>query len=329
MRPTIWSTYQDAKQQWRRLKTMTYFVYDMRHTFGAMFWPEPHTDAVTLSSALLFQYHKLEKGLVMPGKRRLFGVDPARATMRLVRRWTERGHDPTDPVYLGAIEALAAYERRLTESGLDPDDRILGETRRFLGHETAREPALSTPQPLPAGFGPGTGFAELALARRSVRDYRPDPVPRSLVEMAVAVAQLSPSACNRQPCRVLVVSEPGEKESLLRYQNGNRGFGHLAPHVAILSADERSFFDASERHEPYIGGGLFAMSLILALREQGVASCCLNWCVPPAHDMAVHRLFDLPSEHRIIMLISFGWPPEGCQVPRSPRRSRQEVLRYR
>lgn len=42
--------------------------------------------------------------------------------------------------------------------------------------------------------------------RRSVRGFKPDPVPRELLEEALAMAQWAPSNCNVQPWRVTIAS---------------------------------------------------------------------------------------------------------------------------
>ena len=47
-------------------------------------------------------------------------------------------------------------------------------------------------------------FEKLAAARRSVRAYRPDPVPEPLLRQVLEAARLAPSACNRQPFRIVV-----------------------------------------------------------------------------------------------------------------------------
>ncbi|MCB1407778.1 MAG: nitroreductase family protein [Rhodobacteraceae bacterium] len=49
-------------------------------------------------------------------------------------------------------------------------------------------------------------FDTLVRARRSVRGYRPDPVPRAIIEQIVATALWAPSNCNVQPWSVHVVS---------------------------------------------------------------------------------------------------------------------------
>jgi nitroreductase len=51
-------------------------------------------------------------------------------------------------------------------------------------------------------------------ARRSVRGFRPEPVPRELIVEALSLAQRSPSNCNVQPWRVFIAS--GERRDRLR-----------------------------------------------------------------------------------------------------------------
>jgi nitroreductase len=296
-----------------------------------MYWPTKSVAQNKLAAELLFQYHKIEKGLVMSGPVRLFGIEPALATVKLARRWVAVGFARQDSVFLGALETLRSYHARITNASLDPEDQVTSVLGRLFTDFPERAPVLATPVAFDTLAAVGSssdkkGFAKLALARRSVRNFKSDLVPIEIIETAIRSAQLAPSACNRQPCRIYLLSDPSRRKELLSFQNGNRGFGHLAPHIAILTADESCFFDASERHEPYIDGGLFAMSFILALRDMHVSSCCLNWCVPPQHDSAIHQRFSVPRSQRIVMLIAIGYAELNTFVPRSPRRLLSDVL---
>lgn len=49
-------------------------------------------------------------------------------------------------------------------------------------------------------------FEELVRTRRSVRGYKPDPVPRELIDEIIAVAKGAPSSMNTQPWHVHVVT---------------------------------------------------------------------------------------------------------------------------
>lgn len=331
--PALWAFYWLIKSQVKRVFLLRYFLYDIWRVYCLMYWSGQFTGKTTLSAELLFQYHKLEKGLVMPGPRRMFGAEAASATMALCRRWIANGLPRRDPVFLGAIESLAAYRSRILSLSLIPQPSVLDSISKFLDEVPERAPELATPRPLIPERNDKTAnslrsFVQLAEMRRSVREFLPQSIEPEIFERAVRAAQLAPSACNRQPCRLWVISDAEKIKLLLSFQNGNRGFGHLAPHVAILTSDEACFFDASERHEPYVDGGLFAMSLILALCDNGVSSCCLNWCVPPKNDRAVRQIFRIPRSERIIMLLAYGRAPANCHVPRSPRRDLAEVVKY-
>ena len=57
-------------------------------------------------------------------------------------------------------------------------------------------------------------FVDIVSRRRSMRDFKPDPVSRELIESVFDMAQRAPSNCNTQPWFVHVVT--GEKLERLR-----------------------------------------------------------------------------------------------------------------
>ena len=59
-------------------------------------------------------------------------------------------------------------------------------------------------------------FFDVVSRRRSMRDFKPDPVPRELIESVFGTAQRAPSNCNTQPWFVHVVT--GETLEQLRQE---------------------------------------------------------------------------------------------------------------
>lgn len=59
---------------------------------------------------------------------------------------------------------------------------------------------------LPATSAETMSLAEALRQRRSVRGYRPDPVPQAVLDEVFGLAQLAPSNCNIQPWKVFVAS---------------------------------------------------------------------------------------------------------------------------
>ncbi|ABM93693.1 nitroreductase family protein [Methylibium petroleiphilum] len=316
-----------AKIVLKRWVKLRHFISDLLHAKSFMFWSAQDTSYAKLSSELIFQYHKLEKGLCMAGPRRFFGRDPVIATCRLVKRWSGAGLPSNDPVFLGAIETLRAYRDRLAVTPPPPEHAtqiwsLLNECLSLA----PPTPSLTTPRPYQPSAGTAATFDLLCAQRRSVRAYTTDVVPISLIHEAIATAQLSPSACNRQPWRLHIYRDPQRTKHLLELQNGNAGFGHQLTTLLVVCADSRTFFDATERNEPYVDAGLFVMSLLLALQSRGLASCCLNWCVSPDTDQKGHDRGDIPSNEKIIMYLAVGYADAQAMVPRSPRRNLETVV---
>lgn len=293
-----------------------------------MYWPRAHSCIDTLSAELLFQYHKLEKGLVMPEPRRMFGVAPAKKTMKLLAEWEFLSTKANqDPIFLAGIGALQSFQKHIKALELDKNDLISTELCHFLAQYSDQTSLFPTPTKKNDYFNP-VDFKSLSVARRSVRSFQDKVVPKQILIDSFESAQLAPSACNRQPCSVKIVNDANLKAELLKYQNGNHGFGHLAPTVAIILADSKYFFGVIERHQPFIDGGLFSMSFLLALQSHGVSSCCLNWCVTPENDRKVHDLLGIEKSQRIIMYMAIGYAPENIEVATSTRRLSSQKLDF-
>ena len=70
-------------------------------------------------------------------------------------------------------------------------------------------------------------FDEVLLGRRSIRGYKPDPVPKSLIKEVLALAMRSPSSMNTQPWNFTVVS--GDPLNRIRAGNTERNLAGV-PH---------------------------------------------------------------------------------------------------
>ncbi len=93
---------------------------------------------------------------------------------------------------------------------------------------------------------------EAALRRRSVRRFRPDPVPMSLLKEVLATAQAAPSAWNLQPWRLVAVLDPGLKKALRAAAFGQEAV-ETAPVVLVVYSDMK---DALAHLEEVIHPGL-------------------------------------------------------------------------
>jgi nitroreductase len=84
--------------------------------------------------------------------------------------------------------------------------------------------------------------AAAAAARRSVRVYRQEPVPREDLDRIFETVRLAPSAFNVQPWRFVVVTDPELKAALGVAANGQKQVAG-APAVIVLYTDMKDVLD--------------------------------------------------------------------------------------
>lgn len=277
--------------------------------------------------------HVLEKGLSMPEPRPRFGEAMVKSLHELMHAYASSGGSCRDPHFQSALEVLQGYAQRHAELGVNVDDILIPAIRKdmetwqtgcnieHLGilHFT-RDSFFSASDSI---------FPEFNASRHSCRHFDPSlPVERDRIECAVRMALRSPSACNRQPVRVYAITDKPAVDRCMALHNGSRGFGHLIPALLIVTARMDVFTGPGERNESYIDGGLFSMSLMLALHQQRLGCVPLNWSVVPRQDRKLKSLATIPDGENVIMLLAIGHPVERFSIPQSARRGLDEVLEF-
>lgn len=282
------------------------------------------------AAAIIKTYHRIEKGLSLPAPRPGFGAPAANQLIEEVSAYIETyGADAITRAALNTLDEYLAFNRRCgvevsasimdcvarvsARQGAVADDYRAGGTRT-VSRDEIQSVGLMDLQPF---------FA----SRYSVRQYANREVDLALIERAAAMAQKTPSVCNRESGRLMVISDKTLMARAFSHQNGNRGFGEQADKLLIVAADQACFLNVGERYQAWIDGGMYAMSLVYALHSLGLGTCCLNWSVEPDADRALRAELELPQQWAVIMMISVGHLPDHFAVAQSPRRPLSEVFR--
>ena len=188
-------------------------------------------------------------------------------------------------------------------------------------------------------------FWRTIFDRRSIRRYRPDPVPREIIERALTAAIWAPSAHNRQPWRFVVITRPEAKRALAEAmarpwredlrRDGvppaeiearvQRSYQRLTqPPVLILGCltmtDMDRYPDPQRQRLEWIMAvqslALALGNLMLAAHHQGLGSCWM--CGPLFAPESVRAALDLPEDWEPQAIISLGWPDETRESTRRP-----------
>lgn len=275
-------------------------------------------------------YHQLEKGLSLSQPRRNFGMPVIDLLFAELHAYCAAyGVCAPATTAVAALLAYVDFHERLGEPAEHVRGRLYALLQQYnISPEQAREwrggvLALSRDGIARARLGSFKSFFE---SRYSIRHFGGGAVAPEDLRRAVETAQKTPSVCNRQSWHVHAFDQPAQMARLLDIQSGSRGFGDQASTVLIVTSDLRSFLGIGERYQAWIDGGMFSMSICLALHDLGYGSCCLNWSKEPGADRAMRAAAGLPAHEQIIMLIAVGTLPDEFSVARSYRPPVDQVL---
>ncbi|MRR11387.1 nitroreductase [bacterium] len=166
-------------------------------------------------------------------------------------------------------------------------------------------------------------FRDLAAARYSVRAYRPDPVPDDLLREILEAARLAPSACNRQPFRIVVVRTAGREADLLRVYP-KPWFVEAPLVLAVCAVPGEAWVRA--RHDGWSAAETDATiatdHLLLAAADRGLGPC---W-VAAFDPAAAREVLGLPDGIVPVAFTPLGWPRDTAGP--KERRPLDELVRY-
>lgn len=277
-----------------------------------------------MQAMMTMEAHAIEKGFCFPEPHLGYGSSRIRLLLRFMRQYRDAGFDCSHFAFRNAQSVLSAYLNYHEENSYD-----LGALRTeilpwaAMADEIGGYKVLLKEDVLKQAEG---NFESCAMSRYSIRNFSSISVPLELIRGAVRVAQKSPSVCNRQSWHVYVIKDPELKEKALTLQNGNRGFGHTADFVAVITSDLQTFASAEGRNQCFVDGGLFSMSLMYALHSRGVGTCPLNWMVSPEQDRKLRKVASIKPSENIIMMMVGGFLPKTLRVPKSARPMENTVI---
>ena len=173
-------------------------------------------------------------------------------------------------------------------------------------------------------------FLELVKARQSDRAYDKNrPVEPEKLERILEAARLAPSACNAQPWKFVVVTDP---ELAIKVGKASAGLGMNkfakdAP-VHILIVEESMNITSllgskiKDKYFPLVDIGIAASHICLAAESEGLGSCILGWF----DEKGIKELVGIPQKKRLLLDITIGYSLK----PKKPkvRKAKEKVVAY-
>ena len=194
---------------------------------------------------------------------------------------------------------------------------------------------------------------EFLRSRRSVRSFRPDPIPEAVLQRIIETATYAPSAHNKQPWRFIVLTGSDARSRLAKAITGKFRFDMLAdgtsdaeiqarvertvrrvkeaPVVIVLCRDVtqvNSQPDAIRQEAEATMGiqsvALAGLQLLLAAQVEGLGGTWICW--PLFTLQATRAALELPADWEPQAMIFLGYSAEQPVTPE--RKPIQEIVRY-
>lgn len=192
----------------------------------------------------------------------------------------------------------------------------------------------------------------VADARRTVRHFSSEPVPREAIETAIRIAGTAPSGAHRQPWTFVAISDPETKERIRQAAEAEeRAFYdskitdewraaleplgtdfvkmHLteAPWLIVVFRQDYEIAEDGGRIKNYYmteSVGIAVGFLIQALHRAGLATLTHT----PAPMTFLREICFRPPNEKPFLILPVGYPHPDAQVPDMGRKTLDEIAKF-
>jgi|TARA_B110000879_G_C11161620_1_gene509383 nitroreductase len=280
-----------------------------------------------LVAKIISLYHVIEKGLSIDRPRLRFGVPRIKMLMRYIAIYSgrvDRGN--WDIQVVSSLKVLREYSKFNKDRGADSllvdeflkDYSDVLEVEHIKGGTKALDLDEFFSQEAPL-------FDTVVSLRSSVRNFGVGEVALADVHSAIALAQQSPSTCNRQSSRVLITKDRIQIDELLALQGGANGFSEQINCLLVICSDLSCYQGPGDRTSGIIDGSLFGMSFLHAATRYKIASIPLNWSKNYKDDIKLRAMISFPDSYAVLFFVGLGVFKNNVRVPCSTKNSTHEI----
>jgi nitroreductase len=177
----------------------------------------------------------------------------------------------------------------------------------------------------------GKDFLDLIISRQSDRKYSDKPVEKEILDRIIEAGRMAPSACNAQPWKFIVVTDPDLIPKLAEAASakliGMNSFVNQATALIVIVRESPNFTSkvgATIKNKDYslIDIGIASENICLQAKAEGIGSCILGWF----DESYVKKLLSIPRSKRVELIITLGYSLSDKREKR--RKPPEETVSY-
>jgi nitroreductase len=177
----------------------------------------------------------------------------------------------------------------------------------------------------------GKDILNLIISRQSDRKYSAEPVEKEKLERIIEAGRMAPSACNAQPWKFIVVTDPDLVAKIAEAASakliGMNAFVAQAPVQIIIVREQPNFSSkvgATIKNKDYslIDIGIATENICLQAQAEGLGTCIIGWF----DEKELKKLLAIPRSRRVELIITLGYSLSEKREKR--RKPPEETVSY-
>ena len=150
-------------------------------------------------------------------------------------------------------------------------------------------------------------FQELIKERFSVRSFKPEHLPQTVIEKIISAGHIAPTGCNNQPQRILVLNTD---ESIGKLKKCTKCHFNAPTAMLICHNKDESWkrvYDGALSSP--VDAVIVATHMLLQAQNEGVGSCWVMHFDPDA----MKETFNIPQNTEPVALLVMGYPTDDAK----------------
>ena len=310
---------------YRKIKFYKEFKYDFNFFVKNYMYAQETLSAIGYKILLLT--HSLEKGMACQNKR-YFGIEKTSELINELLKYEKMCNDCcNDFSYIVGINVLREYLSIYEANKWTNRDEYLKVKKFIEDHSKVKKINLNCCELNKKEI---IKFAKIDYdkflqSRHSIRSFSDKSLIENDIVKAVDMALKTPSACNRQMCKIYRVKNKKKLDYVIQNAQGFGGFDTKNANVFIVTFEVSANYFVGERNQGWFNAGLFSMNFVNALHSLGIGSCFIQFGNSVKEEEMIKEELKIPQNERIAVLLAAGYYNDKNIITKSPRKNFEDL----
>ena len=150
-------------------------------------------------------------------------------------------------------------------------------------------------------------FEKIIIERYSVRNFKPEHLPQTVIDKILEAGHKAPTGCNYQPQRILVLNTD---DSIAKLKNCTKcNFNAPTAMLVCHNKDESWVRKYDGALSSPVDAVIVTTHMMLACQNEGIGTCWVMHFDP----VALRKTFNIPDNVEPIALLVMGYPSDDAK----------------